>query len=101
MQKRWKILNADEEKVNSLQQSLKINPAICKILVQRNIETFEKAKNFFRPQLTDLHDPWLMKDMDKAVDRIIQPLNNNEKILVFGDYDVDGTTSVACMYQFL
>jgi len=101
MQKRWTILQADEEKVNSLQQSLKIHPAICKILVQRNIETFEQAKNFYRPQLTDLHDPWLMKDMDKAVDRIITAFENHEKILIYGDYDVDGTTSVACMYQFI
>jgi single-stranded-DNA-specific exonuclease len=101
MQKRWTILQADEEKVNSLQQSLKIHPAICKILVQRNIETFDQAKNFYRPQLTDLHDPWLMKDMDKAVDRIITAFENHEKILIYGDYDVDGTTSVACMYQFI
>ena len=101
MQKRWTILQADQEKVNSLQQSLKIHPAICKILVQRNIETFDKAKDFYRPQLTDLHDPWLMKDMDKAVDRIVTAIENHEKILVYGDYDVDGTTSVACMYQFL
>jgi single-stranded-DNA-specific exonuclease len=101
MEKRWTILQADQEKVNSLQQSLKIHPAICKILVQRDIETFDKAKDFYRPQLTDLHDPWLMKDMDKAVDRIVTAIENHEKILVYGDYDVDGTTSVACMYQFL
>ena len=101
MQKRWTILHADQEKVNSLQQSLKIHSAICKILVQRNIETFDQAKDFYRPQLTDLHDPWLMKDMDKAVDRIVTAIENHERILVYGDYDVDGTTSVACMYQFL
>jgi len=101
MHKRWTILQADEEKVNSLQQSLKIHPAICKILVERGIETFQQAKDFYRPQLTDLHDPWLMKDMDKAVDRIIKAIESQEKILVYGDYDVDGTTSVASMYQFL
>jgi single-stranded-DNA-specific exonuclease len=101
MQKRWTILQADHEKVNSLQQALKIHPAICKILVQRNIETFDQAKSFYRPQLTDLHDPWLMKDMAKAVDRIIRAIETHEKILIYGDYDVDGTTSVACMYQFL
>src|SRR5689334_5675297 len=101
MQKRWTILKADQQKINSLQQSLKIHRAICKILVQRGIETFEQAKNFYRPALTDLHDPWLMKDMDKAADRIITAIENQEKILVYGDYDVDGTTSVACMYQFL
>src|SRR5437773_6275609 len=101
MQKRWTILQSDHEKVNSLQQSLKIHPAICKILVQRNIESFEQAKSFYRPAVTDLHDPWLMKDMDKAVERIIVAVEKREKILVFGDYDVDGTTAVACMYQFL
>jgi len=77
MQKRWTILHADQEKVNSLQQSLKIHSAICKILVQRNIETFDQAKDFYRPQLTDLHDPWLMKDMDKAVDRIVTAIENH------------------------
>jgi single-stranded-DNA-specific exonuclease len=101
MQKRWNILLADENKVASLRDALNIHPVICKILVQRGIETFDAAKDFFRPQLTDLHDPWLMKDMDKAVERILVAVNRNEKILVFGDYDVDGTTSVACMYQFL
>ena len=101
MQKRWKILNAAKEKVDLLYQGLKIHHAICNILVQRGIETFDESRQFFRPQLTDLHDPLLMKDMDKAVARIISAIQNGEKILVFGDYDVDGTTSVACMYQFL
>jgi single-stranded-DNA-specific exonuclease len=101
MQKRWTILRPDEEKVSELHQSLKIHPIICKILVQRNISSFDEAKNFYRPELTDLHNPWLMKDMDKAVERIILAIEKQEKILVFGDYDVDGTTSVACMYQFL
>ena len=101
MQKRWKILTADKQKSDSLQLALKISPVICDILVQRGVITFEQSKKYFRPELSDLHDPWLMKDMDKAVERIIRAVNNNEKILVFGDYDVDGTTSVACMYRFL
>ena len=101
MQKRWNILKADEEKVEALQRSLTISKVLCKILVQRGIDTFNKAKNYFRPQLSHLHDPFLMKDMDKAVDRILSAIKENEKILVFGDYDVDGTTSVACMYRFL
>jgi single-stranded-DNA-specific exonuclease len=101
MQKRWNIVSAEENKVNTLQQSLNIHPVICKILVQRGIDTYEKAKDFFRPQLTELHSPWLMKDMEKAVDRIMLGINTNEKILVFGDYDVDGTTAVAGMYKFL
>ncbi len=101
MQKRWNIAKADKDKSAILQQSLKINPVICDILVQRGIESYDTAKDFFRPQLSSLHDPWLMKDMDKAVDRICKAITANEKILVFGDYDVDGTTSVACMYLFL
>ena len=94
-------MQADEEKVQALQLALGINPVICKILVQRSITTFDEAKKFFRPSLSDLHSPWLMKDMRLAVDRIIHAITRKEKILVFGDYDVDGTTSVAMMYQFL
>jgi single-stranded-DNA-specific exonuclease len=101
MQKRWNIVKANQSKVDAIQQSLKIHPVICHILVERGIETYEIAKDFFRPQLDSLHDPWLMKDMDKAITRILSAIDLQEKILVFGDYDVDGTTSVACMYQFL
>ena len=101
MQKRWSIQSDDKQRTNSLQQALKIHPVLCKILSQRGIDSFEIAKEFFRPELNKLHDPWLMKDMDKAVARITSAINSNEKILVFGDYDVDGTTAVACMYQFL
>ncbi len=92
---------ADEAAVQELHRSLRIHPALCRLLVQRGLGTYDKSKAFFRPQLTDLHDPWLMKDMLRAVKRILQAIENNEKILVFGDYDVDGTTSVASMYQFL
>jgi single-stranded-DNA-specific exonuclease len=99
--KRWRILNYNSEKADALFRDLKIHPAICNILVQRGIDTYQKAKDFFRPQLSDLYDPFLMKDMNKAVDRILSAFSSGEKILVFGDYDVDGTTSVACMYQFL
>ncbi len=101
MQKRWNLLECDESNLSALQESLKINPAINKILVERGIETYNQAKLFFRPQLNELHDPWLMKDMKKAVNRILLAFENHEKILVFGDYDVDGTTSVACMFSFL
>ena len=101
MEKRWKVLKAGTEKITSLQKELKINEVICKILVQRGFDTFNKAKDFFRPQLSMLHDPWLMKDMGKAVDRILKALQEEEKILIYGDYDVDGTTAVASMYQFL
>ncbi|HEY5462322.1 MAG TPA: single-stranded-DNA-specific exonuclease RecJ [Hanamia sp.] len=101
MEKRWKICVADQGKLKDLQQSLKINQSLCNILVQRGIDTFEKAKDYFRPQLSQLHDPFLMKDMNKAVERILSAVKNNQKILVFGDYDVDGTTSVALIYRFL
>lgn len=100
-QKRWRIIASDQEKSGALFRALKIHPVLCGILVQRGIDTFEKAKNFFRPQLSHLHSPWLMKDMDKATDRLLHAFHHQEKILVFGDYDVDGTTSVACMYKFL
>ncbi|PZX63648.1 single-stranded-DNA-specific exonuclease RecJ [Hydrotalea sandarakina] len=101
MEKRWTLPEWDENKVLQLQASLKVNRVICQILVQRGIDSYDKAKQFFRPQLSDLHSPWLMKDMDKAVARIMLAFENNEKILVYGDYDVDGTTSVACLFQFL
>jgi single-stranded-DNA-specific exonuclease len=101
MEKRWNILEANSAKVAGLQSALKIHPILCELLVQRGIEDFDKAKQFFRPALSDLHDPWLMKDMDKAVTRITKAFDANESIMVFGDYDVDGTTSVATLYQFL
>lgn len=101
MEKRWRIIEADKNQANQLQALLSISLPLCNILIQRGIDTFEKAKDYFRPQLSQLHDPFLMKDMEKAVERILLAINNNEKILVFGDYDVDGTTSVAIMYRFL
>lgn len=101
MQKRWKILSAETAATDSLASALKVSKILCKILVQRGLYSFEKSKDYFRPQLSQLHSPWLMKDMEKAVSRIEKAFGSNEKILVFGDYDVDGTTSVASMYQFL
>jgi len=101
MIKRWTIKKADEQKVLLLQQSLNISQALCGILVNRGIENFEQARNYFRPDIRQLHDPWLMKDMDKAVARILRAMEKKEKILVFGDYDVDGTTAVACVVQML
>ena len=101
MQKRWKVLSAEQEKVTSLQKELKINEVICKILIQRGFDTFNKAKDFFRPQLSHLHSPWLMKDMEQAVDRILKAIDQKEKILIYGDYDVDGTASVASVFQFI
>ncbi|HAK10733.1 MAG TPA: single-stranded-DNA-specific exonuclease RecJ, partial [Chitinophagaceae bacterium] len=101
MEKRWNIQKTNSAISQSLQASLRIHPVICNILVSRGIHDYAQAKSFFRPSLEELHDPWLMKDMQLAVDRITAAMQQGEKILVFGDYDVDGTTSVASMYQFL
>ena len=99
--KRWSIKEVDAQIVNELQASLRVHPAICKMLVARGIHTFDQAKLFFRPQLSDLHDPFLMKGMQKAVNRICSAIEWNERILIYGDYDVDGTSSVAVVYSFL
>ena len=102
MEKRWKIkAQADAGQVKQLSQQLNVSGIIANLLVQRGITNFEEAKKFFRPSLNDLHDPFLMKDMDKAVARIEKAIKNNENILVYGDYDVDGTTAVALMYTFI
>ncbi|MBN1112047.1 MAG: single-stranded-DNA-specific exonuclease RecJ [Bacteroidales bacterium] len=123
MEKRWKIKeNGSEEEIENLFYDLKlaheakkatlpkdskplgeytISRALLNLLVQRNIKTIEQSKAFFRPKLEDLHDPFLMKDMDLAVERIDKAIRFKENILVYGDYDVDGTTSVAMMYTFL
>ncbi len=101
MEKRWNIKGSGSpQAVSELQQGLNVDTIIASLLFQRNISTFEEAKNFFRPELNALHDPFLMKDMDKAIERIDKAIANNEKILIFGDYDVDGTTSVATVYSF-
>ena len=92
---------ADIDKAAHLQQALGINKTLCTILSQRGIETFEEAENYLRPELSMLNSPWLMKDMDKAVARIDAAITKQEKILIFGDYDVDGTTAVASMFQFI
>ncbi|HSD13155.1 MAG TPA: single-stranded-DNA-specific exonuclease RecJ [Flavobacterium sp.] len=99
---RWNLKSKpNQEKVQALQNALQVDEIIAALLVQRGIETFEQAKTFFRPTLADLHDPYLMKDMDKAVERIEKAIANDENILVFGDYDVDGTTAVSLMSSYL
>ncbi|RZP03664.1 MAG: single-stranded-DNA-specific exonuclease RecJ [Flavobacteriales bacterium] len=99
---RWTIKpKPDSSKVAHLSKELAVDSTTSFLLVQRGIETFEEAKNFFRPDLNDLHDPFLMKDMEKAVSRIKDAVKNQENILVYGDYDVDGTTSVALMSSYL
>ncbi len=91
----------DQEKIEALGKSINVNKYLAAILIQRGVETFESAKKFFTPSLDDLHDPFLMKDMSIAVDRIKKAIDNNEKILVYGDYDVDGTTAVSLVYSYL
>lgn len=99
---RWNLKSKPEkEKVQALQNALQVDEIIATLLVQRGIETYEQAKTFFRPTLQDLHNPYLMKDMDKAVSRIEKAITNNENILVFGDYDVDGTTAVSLVSSYL
>ncbi len=98
----WCLSNdADLETTQELSKVLGIPSLVAKMLVQRGIEKFEEAKSFFRPSLDDLHDPYLMEDMEKAVDRLTQALANDQRIMIYGDYDVDGSTSVAMMYAFL
>lgn len=99
---RWSLKpKPDQEKVESLSRLLEVDTNIASLLIQRGIKTFEDAKAFFRPSLEGLHDPYLMKDMDKAVMRIEKAIENEENIMVYGDYDVDGTTSVALLSSFL
>lgn len=99
--KRWTFRETDEAAVTALQKELNIHPVLCRLMVQRGIRSLEEAKLFFRPSLDDLHDPFLMKDMNEAVERIELAIVKGQKILIYGDYDVDGTTSVALMYTFL
>lgn len=103
MQKRWTVIaKPKEEAVELLASELNdLNPRLCQILIQRGIDSFEKAKKFFRPSWDQIHDPFLMKDMDLAVDRLLRAIEKGENILIFGDYDVDGTTSVALVYSYL
>jgi len=104
MVSKWNYVPLTEEEKHierKLAETLSISPAICTLLVQRGVKTEEQAKKFFRPQLSDLYDPFLLKDMDKAVARLNKAMGAKEKILVYGDYDVDGTTAVALVYKFL
>ena len=101
-EKKWTVIPAaDAEKASRLSAELGIDRVLADLLVQRGVETFEEARAFFRPRLEDLHDPFLMKDMDKAVKRLNKAVTGKERILVYGDYDVDGTTAVAQVYSFL
>src|SRR5690554_3954844 len=102
MEKNWEFKKqGDPIEIKHLSVALNVSMTLARLLVQRGITTFNEAKAFFRPRLSDLHDPFLMKDMDKAVERLEQAIANQEKVMIYGDYDVDGTTSVAMVYTFL
>ncbi len=102
MEKRWVFKHVPPaQNIESLSQAININATLASLLIQREINTFEEARDFFRPSLENLHDPYLMKDMDNAVARLCEAMDNEEKILIYGDYDVDGTTSVTLVYGFL
>jgi len=99
---RWILKeNPDPKKTEELSKSLGIDPVLGSVLVQRGVDNFDKAKHFFRPSLDNLHDPFLMKDMEKAVDRIHLAMAENQNIMIYGDYDVDGTTAVSLVYDYL
>ncbi len=101
MGKRWEIKAAgDRAAVEALSEAIHVNLHLANLLVQRGITSYEEAKAYFRPSLDDLHDPFLMKDMNRAIDRITTAIDSHERILIYGDYDVDGTTSVALLYSF-
>ncbi len=102
MEKRWIYKeNTPVEAVEKLSKEININPYLATVLAQRGIDDFASAKDFFRPTLDQLHDPFLLKDMQQAVDRLKRAIDTHEKILIYGDYDVDGTTAVALVYQYL
>ncbi|MFM2386477.1 MAG: single-stranded-DNA-specific exonuclease RecJ [Bacteroidota bacterium] len=101
MDKRWRLLETNPDTIAQLSSSLNIHKSFCTLLALRGVDSYTSAEKFFRPTLLHLHDPYLMKDMDKAVARIVQAIEANEKIMIYGDYDVDGTTSVAVVCHFL
>ena len=101
-EKKWIIRNDyDKDVVERLAAELNVDKVIATLLVERGITTFDSARDFFRPKLEHLHDPFLMKDMDRAISRINRAIKDNERILVYGDYDVDGTTAVSLVYTYL
>jgi len=102
IEKRWVVKpQGGPVAAAALAAELRISPVLANLLVQRGIDNVERAKKFFEPKLSDLHDPFLMKDMDRAVERVERAVRDNEKIMVYGDYDVDGCTAVALVYKFL
>jgi single-stranded-DNA-specific exonuclease len=101
MEKNWVIkAQGEEDLISSLSSKLSIEKPLAQLLVQRGVTSYEEARTFFRPDLANLHDPFLMKDMDVAIDRIQEAIQSGEKVMVYGDYDVDGTTAVSLVYSF-
>ncbi len=101
MNKRWEIYETDEEKIKKLQEKYNINKLLATILSNRNIIEENKLRKFLEPTRNDFYNPFLIKDMDIAVDRIVQAIKNNEKVVIYGDYDVDGITSITVLKSFL
>ena len=102
IEKRWVVKpQGAPATVAAMASALRLSPVLANLLVQRGIDTVEKAEKFFNPSLADLHDPFLMKDMDRAVARVEDAVRAGEKIMIYGDYDVDGCTAVALVYKFL
>ena len=101
---KWNFQTPTEEELHKrdkLASEMGLSPFVCLLLVQRGLSTVEEVNKFFKPSLNDLHDPFLMPDMEKAVKRLNKALGNKEKILIYGDYDVDGTTAVSLVYKYL
>ena len=101
MEKNWSNRPHDIQACKNLNKALNISPIICQLLIQRGIQTFEQAKTFFRPKIENLHSPFLMQDMTKACDFLINVIENKKKVMVYGDYDVDGTCAVSMFTIFL
>ena len=101
MNKKWEVYQEDEEKVKQLANQNGISPLLASILINRNIDTSEKVKQFINPTRNDFHNPFLMPDMEEATNRILKAITNQERVMIYGDYDVDGITSITVLKKFL
>jgi len=101
MNQKWEVCQKQEEKILELVKQTKLSPLLASILINRNIEKIEEIKLFLNPTRNDFHDPFLMPDMDKAVERILKAIQEKEKVIIYGDYDVDGITSITVLKSFL
>ena len=102
LEKSWKFAEGPPtSEVEALAEALQVDEPIAWLLCHRKVCSFEQAREYFRPDLTKLHDPFLMKDMDKAVERLAEAISRGEHLLIYGDYDVDGTTAIALLYRFV